>query len=148
MAHGAPVSGSAQVPLEAESRSNDRDGGVRPSACGACSGSSRLVGFGGGARNSVTFRDVTAAEAGNYRLQFDHTAGSATSLSVRVNGAAAIDVAVPAGNPDVPGSTAVSVPLVAGANTVQVFSRGPGDRASTGSPSDRCRRRRTCPRRR
>lgn len=148
VAHGAPVSGSAQVPLEAESRSNDRDGGVRPSACGACSGSSRLVGFGGGARNSVTFRDVTAAEAGNYRLQFDHTAGSATSLSVRVNGAAAIDVAVPAGNPDVPGSTAVSVPLVAGANTVQVFSRGPGDRASTGSPSDRCRRRRTCPRRR
>ncbi|WP_442806868.1 alpha-L-fucosidase [Streptomyces sp. NBC_01318] len=136
VAHGAPVSGSAQVPLEAESRSNDRDGGVRPSACGACSGSSRLVGFGGGARNSVTFRDVTAAEAGNYRLQFDHTAGSATSLSVRVNGAAAIDVAVPAGNPDVPGSTAVSVPLVAGANTVQVFSRGargPGlDRIAVG----------------
>ncbi|WTN86463.1 alpha-L-fucosidase [Streptomyces sp. NBC_00623] len=136
VAHGAPVSGSAQVPLEAESRSNDRDGGVRPSACGACSGSSRLVGFGGGARNSVTFRDVTAAEAGNYRLQFDHTAGSATSLSVRVNGAAAIDVTVPAGNPDVPGSTAVSVPLVAGANTVQVFSRGargPGlDRIAVG----------------
>ncbi|MFF1900331.1 alpha-L-fucosidase [Streptomyces sp. NPDC058206] len=136
VAHGAPVSGSAQVPLEAESRSNDRDGGVRASACVACSGSSRLVGFGGGARNSVTFRDVTAAEAGNYRLQFDHTAGSATSLSVRVNGAAAIDVAVPAGNPDVPGSTAVSVPLVAGANTVQVFSRaarGPGlDRIAVG----------------
>ncbi|MCX5316179.1 alpha-L-fucosidase [Streptomyces sp. NBC_00154] len=136
VAHGAPVSGSAQVPLEAESRSNDRDGGVRASACGACSGSSRLVGFGGGARNSVTFRDVTAAEAGNYRLQFDHTAGSATSLSVRVNGAAAIDVAVPAGNPDVPGSTAVSVPLVAGANTVEVFSRaarGPGlDRIAVG----------------
>ncbi|WP_326606902.1 alpha-L-fucosidase [Streptomyces sp. NBC_01800] len=136
VAHGAPVSGSAQVPLEAESRSNDRDGGVRASACGACSGSSRLVGFGGGARNSVTFRDVTAAEAGNYRLQFDHTAGSATSLSVRVNGAAAIDVAVPAGNPDVPGSTAVSVPLVAGTNTVEVFSRaarGPGlDRIAVG----------------
>ncbi|MGC5004265.1 alpha-L-fucosidase [Streptomyces sp. DT203] len=136
VAHGAPVSGSAQVPLEAESRSNNRDGGVRASACGACSGSSRLVGFGGGARSSVTFRDVTAAEAGNYRLQFDHTAGSATSLSVRVNGAAAIDVAVPAGNPDVPGSTAVSVPLVAGANTVEVFSRaarGPGlDRIAVG----------------
>lgn len=136
VAHGAPVSGSAQVPLEAESRSNDRDGGVRTSACGACSGSSRLVGFGGGARNSVMFRDVTAAEAGNYRLQFDHTTGSATSLSVRVNGAAAIDVAVPAGNPDVPGSTAVSVPLVAGANTVEVFSRaarGPGlDRIAVG----------------
>ncbi|MGW3716249.1 alpha-L-fucosidase [Streptomyces sp. NPDC005133] len=136
VAHGAPVSGSAQVPLEAEARSNDRDGGVRTSACGACSGSSRLVGFGGGARNSVTFRDVTAAEAGNYRLQFDHTAGSSTALSVRVNGAAAIDVAVPAGNPDVPGSTAVSVPLIAGANTVEVFSRaarGPGlDRIAVG----------------
>ncbi|MFB6778295.1 alpha-L-fucosidase [Streptomyces sp. NPDC056352] len=136
VAYGAPVSGSAQVPLEAESRRNDRDGAVRASACGACSGSARLVGFGGGARNSVTFHDVTAAEAGNYRLQFDHTAGAATSLSVRVNGAAAIDVRVPAGNPDVPGSTAVSVPLTAGVNTVEVFStasRGPGlDRIAVG----------------
>jgi hypothetical protein len=136
VAYGAPVSGSAQVPLEAESRRNDRDGAVRASVCGACSGSARLVGFGGGTRNSVTFHDVVAAAAGNYRLQFDHTAGAATSLSVRINGAAAIDVPVPAGNPDVPGSTAVSVPLTAGANTVEVFStasRGPGlDRIAVG----------------
>ncbi|MFD4943467.1 alpha-L-fucosidase [Streptomyces sp. NPDC058409] len=136
VAYGSPVSGSARMPLEAESRRNDRHGGVRASACGACSGSSRLVGFGGGARNSVTFPGVTVAESGDYRLQLDHTAGSTASLSVRINGGTAIGVPVAAGNPDVPGSTALSVPLRAGANTVQVFSKapkGPGlDRIAVG----------------
>jgi hypothetical protein len=83
----------------------------------------------------VTFRDVTVAEAGTYRLQIDHTAGGGP-LAVSVNGAAPVDVPVAADSPAVPTWTAVAVPLRAGANTVTLFSnaaRGPGvDRIAVG----------------
>jgi hypothetical protein len=131
-----PRSSRTPVPLEAEAGNNDRDGTVRPDWCRACSGSFRVVGLGGGPGNAITYRDVTVAEAGEYRLQLDHTAAVATSLSVSVNGAAAIEVPIAADNPDVPGTTAIPVPLRAGANTVKLFSTaatGPGlDRIAVG----------------
>ncbi|MCT9934628.1 alpha-L-fucosidase [Planotetraspora sp. A-T 1434] len=124
-----PVSPGTAVPLEAESWRNARDGRVHPDRCAACSGTQQVTGFGGGTRNALTYRDVTVAQAGDYRLQLDYTAAADTSLSVSVNGAAPVDVAVAGGNPDVPASTAIPVPLRAGANTITVFStaaRGPG----------------------
>ena len=127
--YGYPVSLGSPVPLEAESWRVDRDGQARVGLCAACSGSLRVVGLGGGPRNAVTYRDVTVGADGDYRLQVDHTAATAGTLSVRVNGAAPIEVPVAAGNPDVPASTAVPVPLRAGANTVTLYStskRGPG----------------------
>jgi Carbohydrate binding module (family 35)/NPCBM-associated, NEW3 domain of alpha-galactosidase len=80
----------------------------------------------------VTYRDITVPAAGDYRLQLDTTAASptvATSLEVSVNGAAPIEVAVPADNRDVPTSSAIPVSLGAGANTITLFSKaqvGPG----------------------
>jgi hypothetical protein len=135
--YGYPSSGAARLPGEAESRHNVRTGHAHLDPCAACSGAVRVTGLGGGPRNSVTFRDVTAALAGDYRLWIEHTpATTASSLSVSVNGAPAIDVAVPAGNPGVPATASVAVPLTAGANTVKIFSdsaRAPGlDRISTG----------------
>jgi hypothetical protein len=136
VAYGYPGAFSAPMPLEAESWRNDRDGKARPDLCRACSGSLQVVGLGGGERNSVTYRDVKVAAAGDYRLQLDHTAAAGTSLSVRVNGAPAVDVPVAADNPDVPVASALAVPLRAGTNTVKVFSkaaRGPGlDRIAVG----------------
>jgi hypothetical protein len=126
--YGYPLSLTSSVPLEAE---RARFGGfAHPSLCWTCSGVFQVVGLGGGPRNAVTFRDVTVAEAGDYRLQVDHTAArSATSLSVSVNGAAPVDVPVTADNRGVPSSSALAVPLQAGANTITVFSTaaaGPG----------------------
>jgi len=136
VAHGYPTALWPPTPLEAESWRNDRDGRARLDVCAACSGLLQAAGLGGGPRNAVTYRDVTVAEAGDYRLQVDHTAGAATSLSVSVNGAPAVDVPVAADNPDVPTPTAIAVPLRAGANTVTLFSkaaRGPAvDRIAVG----------------
>jgi len=135
--HGYPRAGTSPVPLEAESRHNDRSGRAHPSLCRACSDTLRVTGLGGGPRNAVSYPDVTVAQAGDYRLQLDHTpATAATTLSVRVNGAPAIAVPIAAGNSAVPQSTAIAVPLVAGRNRITLFStsvRGPGvDRISVG----------------
>jgi hypothetical protein len=136
VAYGYPVSFWPPMPLEAESWRNAQTGKARVDLCRACSGSFQVIGLGGGTRNAVTYRDVTVAESGDYRLQLDHTSAAATSLSMSVNGAPAIDVPVAADNADVPAATAISVPLHAGANTVQLFSnaaRGPGvDRIAVG----------------
>jgi hypothetical protein len=136
VAYGYPWSLWPPMPLEAEALRNDWDGTAHPDLCRACSGSFQVVGLGGGTRNAITYRDVTVAAAGDYRLELDHTAAAATSLSVSVNGAPAIDVPVAADNADVPTATAIAVPLRAGANTVQLFSkaaRGPGvDRIAVG----------------
>jgi hypothetical protein len=133
--YGYPLSLLPPVPLEAEwARSS---GWAHPTLCWACSGAFQVVGLGGGAGNAVTFRDVTVAAPGDYRLQIDHTAArAATSLSVGVNGAAPVDVPVSADSRDVPSSSTVAVPLGAGANTITLFSTaaaGPGiDRIAVG----------------
>ncbi|WP_214321268.1 alpha-L-fucosidase [Nonomuraea sediminis] len=127
VASASPLAIATPVPLEAERAA--RSGTAHPFPCLACSGVLRVSGLGGGARNAVTFHDVQAGTAGTYRLQLDHTAAIPGELSVSVNGAAPLEVHVPGDNPDVVSSTAVAVPLNAGANTVTVFStdaRGPG----------------------
>nr|WP_042188230.1 alpha-L-fucosidase [Kibdelosporangium sp. MJ126-NF4] len=125
--HGYPLSPWARTPLEAEHASL---GGVaRWQICWACSGSTQVVGLGGGARNSVTYKDVTVETDGDYKLQLDTTSAEATSLAVSVNGEASTDVALPADRADVPTDTSIPVTLKAGANTITLFSnsaRGPG----------------------
>lgn len=131
-----PVSLWSPLPLEAESWQNTRQGSARLDLCAACSGSAQVAGLGRGPRNSVTYRGVQAAETGTYRLQLDSTTSAANSFAVRINGGSPLKVSVDAGNPDVPGSTAVAVPLRAGSNTIQVYSdsrHGPGlDRIAVG----------------
>ncbi|NUR86009.1 MAG: alpha-L-fucosidase, partial [Nonomuraea sp.] len=114
---GHPVSG--RLPLEAERAS--LSGGAHPFPCLGCSGGFRVEG-----RGTVTFRDVQVSADGTYRLQLDHTAAAPGTLSVSVNGAVPVAVAVPGGNRDVVQSTGVAVPLKAGANTVAVTGDGPG----------------------
>ncbi len=124
VAHSYPVSWWRPAPLEAERAA--LSGSARPAWCPACSGSLQVTGLG---RGAVTYRDVTVASAGDYRLQIDHTSGAATSLAVSVNGAPAVAVPVAADRADAPSSTAIVVPLRAGANTVRLSSaasRGPG----------------------
>jgi hypothetical protein len=136
VAFAYPLSFRTSMPLEAESLGNDSSGAVRWGLCPACSGLLQIIGLGGGETSSLTFGDVTVAEAGEYRLEIDRTAGEETSLSVRVNGAAAIEVPVAADRSDVPSATAIAVSLAAGTNSIELFSdaaRGPGiDRIAVG----------------
>ncbi|MGW6445862.1 alpha-L-fucosidase [Lentzea sp. NPDC055074] len=113
-----------------------RSGAARGEFCAACSGSRQVSGLGGGERNAVTYRDVSVATAGTHRLQLDLTAAEASTVSVSVNGAAPVSVAVPEDRGDVPSPTSVAVPLNAGANTVKVFGSGRLglDRISVGGP--------------
>ncbi|HYU85115.1 MAG TPA: CBM35 domain-containing protein, partial [Kribbellaceae bacterium] len=131
-----PFAFGTLMPLEAESLRNDRNREVREDLCLACSGSLQVTGLGRGEGHALTYSDVTVAQAGTYRLEVNTTAAANTSLSVSVNGAPAVDVAIPADRPDVPSPTALAVPLNAGANTVKLFSkaiRGPGiDRIAVG----------------
>ncbi|TMR94655.1 alpha-L-fucosidase [Nonomuraea basaltis] len=127
VAHGYPQSLAVPVPLEAEAQ--HRSGTARVEPCPACSGAAKAGGLGGGPRNAVTYREATVAAAGEYRLQLDHTAAAATSLSVGVNGATPVEVQVPGDNAGVPASTSLPVSLRAGANTITLFSmaaKGPG----------------------
>ncbi len=129
VASSNPTSFSPQAPLEAEAPRNTRAGNARLDLCIACSGAFQVVGLGGGPANSVTYRDVHVAEAGDYRLELDATSGAASSLSVSVNGGAPLDVPIAADNADVPTGSPVVVPLRAGNNSVMVYSNaatGPG----------------------
>ncbi|ANZ39517.1 alpha-L-fucosidase [Lentzea guizhouensis] len=108
--------------LEAEHAA--RSGAARGESCAACSGGRQVTGLGGGESNAVTFRDVSVATAGNYRLQLDLTAATATSVSVSVNGAAPLSATVPEDRADVPAPTSLAVPLTAGRNTIKVFGTG------------------------
>lgn len=130
VAYGYPQSlWGPQAPLEAESFRNDHDGRARPGWCASCSGSLQVTGLGSGPRNAVTYSGVAVAEAGTYRLQLDTTGGSATSAAVSVNGGTPVEVPIDASTPGIVESTAIPVPLNAGANTVKVFSdagAGPG----------------------
>ncbi|MCX2947853.1 alpha-L-fucosidase [Lentzea sp. NEAU-D7] len=124
--------------LEAEDAS--RSGSVRTESCAACSGTRQVAGLGGGERDAVTYYDVSVATTGSYALRLDVTAAEASTVSVSVNGAEPVSVAVPKDRADVPDPASIAVPLNAGRNTVKVFGAGRFglDRVSVGGlpPSD------------
>ncbi|GLZ29051.1 alpha-L-fucosidase [Lentzea sp. NBRC 105346] len=108
VAHGYQRSYGTSLPLEAEHAA--LSGWVHREWCDACSGGFEVTGQG-----AVTFKDVTVAADGDYRLELD---GSGTA-SLSVNGSAASEVTL---------GSAVVVPLKAGANTVKVSGRVSLDR--------------------
>ncbi|MBB5778962.1 CBM35 domain-containing protein [Nonomuraea jabiensis] len=121
VARSYPLSRDA-LPLEAERQR--RSGTARVEDCPACSGGAQVTGL---RRGTVTYRDVTAPAAGEYRLQLDHTSTAPATVSITVNGAAPLQVQVPAGVKDVPMSTALPVTLNAGANTIALSGTPSGD---------------------
>jgi hypothetical protein len=122
-----PTRLSNPLPLEAEHA--NLSGTARPAPCAACSGSAQVIGLEHG---TVTYRDVQAPADGTYRLQLDGTTTAAGSFSVRVNDGAPIAASLDAGNPDIPSSTAIAVPLKAGSNTIQVSGTAALDRIAVG----------------
>lgn len=125
--HSYPTKLADPLPLEAER--STLSGSARVDFCAACSGAAQVTGLD---RGSVIYRGVQALEAGIHRLQLDGTTSAAGSFAVRVNGSQPITAQLDAGNPDVPGSTAIAVPLKAGPNTVQISGSARLDRIAVG----------------
>jgi hypothetical protein len=122
---GFSVSGGAAVPpgavsYEAESAANTLAGGAVAQACSTCSGGEKVgyVGEGG----TLTFNGVTAPNAGSYRVTIAYCDGSATGrqATVSVNGGPAQTLSfTPTGSFTTVGTMTVTLPLTAGANTIE-----------------------------
>jgi len=112
---GGTSSGSS---YEAESGTLAGQAAVRSSS-GASGGA--LVGYvGGGSANYLQFSGVDST-AGAHPVTIFYASGEARSLTVSVNGGAAVSVATPGtGGWDTVGSVSVTLTLAAGANTIRI----------------------------
>lgn len=119
-----PVAGtSGSTTYQAASSANTLSGGAATATCNSCLGGEKVgfVGNGG----TLTFSNVQASSAGNYQVQFtylDGTSGTVgRSATISVNGTAVQTSAfIPTGSFANPGTVTVSLPLKAGANSVEL----------------------------
>ncbi|MEU4520517.1 beta-L-arabinofuranosidase domain-containing protein [Amycolatopsis sp. NPDC024027] len=114
---GSPPTGTS---YEAEAGTLGGQAAVRSSS-GASGGA--LVGYvGGGSANYLQFNGVNST-AGAHPVTIFYASGEARSLTVSVNGGAAVSVATPGtGGWDTVGSVQVTLTLAAGANTIRLGS--------------------------
>jgi hypothetical protein len=104
---------------EAEAPGNTLAGGAVVQSCPACSGGAKVgyVGNGG----ALAFTNVTAPSAGTYRVTLVYCSGDPRPAMISVNGGTAQALSFPAtGGYGTTGTMTVSLPLAAGANTIQI----------------------------
>jgi alpha-galactosidase len=94
-------------------------GTASTSYCQYCSGGSEAGNLGGGSGNTVTFTNVTVAEAGMYQMEIDYLTSGPRSFSMSVNDAANIELDLNGSSFSLPTSTVIPVELKAGSNTIQ-----------------------------
>ncbi|HEY3712858.1 MAG TPA: NPCBM/NEW2 domain-containing protein [Amycolatopsis sp.] len=107
------------VAYEAEAAANTRNGAVRQSSCGGCSGGQKIGFIGNGAANWVRLNGVSAPAAGTYAVTVWAAVSGTRSLFLSVNGGAGIELPFTGTSFDSPVPVTVNVPLVAGANTLR-----------------------------
>ena len=104
---------------EAESSANTIAGGARLSSCSGCSGGQKVgfVGSGG----TLTFNGVTAPSAGNYDMTIYYLNGPpGRDAVITTDGTSSQTVSfTPTTDFNTVGTMTVSVPLVAGSNTIE-----------------------------
>jgi chitodextrinase len=111
---------------EAESPANTLAGGAVVSSCSACSGGQKVGYIGDG--GTLTFPDISAANAGSYTMTVNYVDGDAgRSATITVNGSASTVSFTGTGNGnwDQVQSQTVPVTLNAGTNTIE-FSNASG----------------------
>jgi len=124
-----PLNGVADRTYEAEAAGNTLSGGAVVSSCPGCSGGKK-VGYLGGA-GTLSVNNVTAAAAGPHVLEVGFTTAEPRTLSVAVNGGAAVNYALPpashwAGAWNNTATTKIAVNLQQGTNTI-MFSNPSGN---------------------
>jgi alpha-galactosidase len=117
-----PSGSQGSTTYQAASSANTLAGGAATASCNSCLGGEKVgfVGNGG----TLTFNNVSVSSAGNYAVQLDYLDGTSgtvgRSATVSVNGSAVSTLTfTPTGSFSNPGSMTVSLPLKAGANTVE-----------------------------
>ncbi len=94
-------------------------GTASASYCQYCSGGSEAGNLGGGSGNTVTFTNVTVAEAGTYQMEIDYLTSGPRSFFMSVNNAANIELDLNGSSFSLPTSTVIPVELKVGSNTIQ-----------------------------
>jgi hypothetical protein len=120
---GLTTSGTAATPpgatsYEAEAPTSTLAGGAVVQSCTTCSGGNKVgfVGEGG----TLTFTGVTAPSAGTYNVTIAYCDGDGRPAQVSVNGGTPQDLSfTPTGSFSTVGTMTVTLPLAAGANTIE-----------------------------
>ena len=94
-------------------------GTVSAAYCQYCSGGSKAGNIGGGGGNTVTFANVTVAQAGTYQMEIDYLTSGPRSYFITVNGGASTVLNLNGSSFSLPTNTAIPVQLQAGSNTIQ-----------------------------
>jgi hypothetical protein len=110
------------VAYEAEATGNTRNGAVRLSSCGGCSGGQKIGFIGNGAANWVRLNGVSAPAAGTYPVTVWAAVSGTRSLFLSVDGGAGIEIPFTGTSFDSPVPVTVNVPLTAGANTLRFYN--------------------------
>ncbi len=104
---------------EAEAAANTLAGGAVVSACSTCSGGAKVgfVGNGG----TLTFNNVDVPSAGTYRVTLVYATDGVRPGLIAADGGSAQTLSFPStGSFNTPGALTVSLPLTAGANTIEL----------------------------
>ncbi|MBB5791336.1 glycoside hydrolase family 97 catalytic domain-containing protein [Jiangella mangrovi] len=110
---------------EAEAAGNTLASGATVSACGPCSGGSKVTGLGGG--GSVRFNGLTATAAGNHTVRVDYAATVDSTAQVSVGGAAPVTVEFPStGGATATATVTLGLGLNAGAGNTVTVTGGSG----------------------
>jgi len=108
--------------FEAEAPDNTFSGTARADSCSACSGGGKVRFIGNSPSNWLRFNNVEVGQGRDYQLTIDSTVSGTRSFFISVNGGDGIEVPVTGTSFNLVTSTAITVPLNAGVNTIRFYN--------------------------
>jgi hypothetical protein len=112
--------------IEAEASSNTFSGQAAPTGCFLCSGGTKVRFIGSLPANHVTVNRITVDAAGQYDLYMDYLVSGTRTFYISVNGGPAVALPLSGTSSNDPATARISVPLVAGANSIRFFNETAG----------------------
>ncbi|MEV6848972.1 discoidin domain-containing protein [Actinoplanes sp. NPDC051411] len=105
--------------VEAEASGNTLSGAAAVTSCPTCSGGAKVRFIGNNGSNYAIVNNLAAGSAGNHQLTITYEVSGTRTFDLSVNGAAAIAVNCTGTDFNTPATTTVTVPLVAGSNSIK-----------------------------
>jgi hypothetical protein len=125
---GSAYAGGSTTPpaatVEAEASGNTLSGAAAVTSCSACSAGAKVRFIGNNSSNYAIVNNLTATTAGNHQLTITYEVSGTRTFDLSVNGGAAITVDCTGTDFNTPATTTVTVPLVAGSNSIKFFNTG------------------------